>query len=131
VARNFENLHTILIEKAKLKWSAQENPGHLLDMEPLWLRRVSDHAAASDQLTVAGLKNRKTDEANHNARPLEQIPGWLVAEAANRRTCRYSPANLDSRPLAFHADAPIYIPVAKTRIPAAPVTCERIRGNSI
>ena len=29
--------------------------------------------AASDQLTVADLKNRKTDEANHNARPLEQI----------------------------------------------------------
>jgi hypothetical protein len=32
--------------------------------------------------------------------------------------------------LAFHADAPIYIPVAKTRIPAAPVTCERIYGST-
>jgi len=29
--------------------------------------------AASEQLTVADLKNRETDEANHNARPLEQI----------------------------------------------------------
>jgi uncharacterized damage-inducible protein DinB len=29
--------------------------------------------AASDQLTAADLRNRKTDEANHNARPLEQI----------------------------------------------------------
>jgi hypothetical protein len=29
--------------------------------------------AASDQLTAADLKNRKTDEANHNTRPLEQI----------------------------------------------------------
>jgi hypothetical protein len=28
------------------------------------------------------------------------------------------------------ADAPIYIPVAKTRIPAAPVTCERICGST-
>ena len=28
------------------------------------------------------------------------------------------------------AEAPIYIPVAKTRIPAAPVTCERICGST-
>ncbi len=65
--------HTILIGKAQLKWSAQENAGHLLDLEPLWLARVGDYVAASDQLTVADLKNRKTDEANHNARSLDQI----------------------------------------------------------
>jgi uncharacterized damage-inducible protein DinB len=65
--------YTILIGKAQLKWSAQENAGHLLDLEPLWLARVGDYVAARDQLTVADLKNRKTDEANHNARPLEQI----------------------------------------------------------
>jgi uncharacterized damage-inducible protein DinB len=65
--------HTILIGKEKLKWSAQENAGHLLDLEPLWLARVDDYVAATDQLTVADLKNRKTDEANHNARPPEQI----------------------------------------------------------
>jgi hypothetical protein len=34
---------------------------------------VGDYAAASSQLTVADLQNRKTDEANYNARPLEQI----------------------------------------------------------
>jgi hypothetical protein len=33
-------------------------------------------------------------------------------------------------PLAFHAEAPLYIPGAKTRIPAAPVTCERICGST-
>ena len=65
--------HTILIGKTQAKWSAQENAGHLLDLEPLWLARVGDYVSASDQLTVADLKNRKTDEANHNARPLEQI----------------------------------------------------------
>jgi uncharacterized damage-inducible protein DinB len=65
--------HKILIRKAQEKWSAQENAGHLLDLEPLWLARVGDFVAASDQLTVADLKNRKTDEAHHNARPLEQI----------------------------------------------------------
>jgi uncharacterized damage-inducible protein DinB len=65
--------HTILIGKAQLKWSAQENAGHLLDMEPLWLARVGDYGAGSGQLTVADLTNRKTNEAKHNARPLEQI----------------------------------------------------------
>ena len=63
----------ILISKAQEKWSGQEHAGHLLDLEPLWLARVGDYASASDQLTPADLRNRKTDEANHNARPLEQI----------------------------------------------------------
>ena len=65
--------HKILIQKAQEKWSAQEHAGHLLDLEPLWLARVGDYVAGSAQLTVTDLKNRKTDEANYNARPLEQI----------------------------------------------------------
>ena len=64
---------TVLIGKAELKWSAQENAGHLLDLEPLRLARVGDNVADSERLTAADLKNRKTDEANYNARPLEQI----------------------------------------------------------
>jgi len=65
--------HDILIRKAGDKWSAQEHAGHLLDLEPLWLARVGDYVAGSGELTAADLRNRKTDEANHNARPLEQI----------------------------------------------------------
>lgn len=65
--------HKILIRKPEGKWSAQEHAGHLLDLEPLWLKRVDDYVAASDQLTATDLSNRKTDEANHNARPPEQI----------------------------------------------------------
>lgn len=62
-----------LTRKPEEKWSAQEHAGHLLDLEPLWLARVNDYVAAADQLTATDLRNRKTDEANHNARPLEQI----------------------------------------------------------
>jgi uncharacterized damage-inducible protein DinB len=65
--------HQILVRKPGQEWSAQEHAGHLLDLEPLWLARVGDYMAASDQLTPTDLTNRKTDEANHNARPLEQI----------------------------------------------------------
>lgn len=63
----------ILVTKPEGKWSAQEHTGHLLDLEPLWLARVGDYTAASAQLTPTDLQNRKTDQANHNARPLETI----------------------------------------------------------
>jgi uncharacterized damage-inducible protein DinB len=63
----------ILVEKPQGKWSAQEHAGHLLDLEPLWLARVEDYVAASAQLAVTDLQNRKTDEADHNARSLEKI----------------------------------------------------------
>ena len=65
--------HDILVVKPEGKWSAQEHAGHLLDLEALWVARVDDYLAASDQLTAADLKNRKTAEANHNSRPLEEI----------------------------------------------------------
>jgi uncharacterized damage-inducible protein DinB len=65
--------HESLTRKADGKWSAQEHAGHLLDLEALWLVRVGDYVAGSEQLTVADLRNRKTDEANHNARPLDEI----------------------------------------------------------
>ena len=63
----------LLVRKPDEKWSAQEHAGHLLDLEPLWLARVGDYMAGSEELATADLLNRKTDEANHNARPLKQI----------------------------------------------------------
>jgi len=63
----------VLTARPEAKWTAQEHAGHLLDLEPLWLARVGDYVAACDELTAADLRNRKTEEANHNARPLEQI----------------------------------------------------------
>jgi uncharacterized damage-inducible protein DinB len=65
--------HQTLIGRPQGKWSAQENAGHLIDLEPLWLARVEDYVTGSSELTATDLQNRKTDEANHNARPLEQI----------------------------------------------------------
>jgi uncharacterized damage-inducible protein DinB len=65
--------HELLTSKVDGKWSAQEHAGHLFDLEPLWLARVGDYVASSAQLTVTDLQNRKTDEANYNARPREQI----------------------------------------------------------
>ena len=63
----------ILVRKPQEKWSAQEHAGHLLDLEPLWTKRVGDFVTGGTELTIADLSNRKTHEANHNARALEEI----------------------------------------------------------
>ncbi len=65
--------HEVLVRKPGDKWSAQEHAGHLLDLEPLWMERVGDFLTGGDVLTVADLSNRKTHEANHNARQLKEI----------------------------------------------------------
>jgi uncharacterized damage-inducible protein DinB len=63
----------ILTAKAADKWSAQEHAGHLADLESLWMARVVDFLAGRSEMTVADLQNRKTHEANHNARPVNDI----------------------------------------------------------
>jgi uncharacterized damage-inducible protein DinB len=63
----------VLVQKLGGKWSAQEHAGHLLDLESLWGQRVEDFLAGKSELSAADLSNRKTDEANHNARSLEEI----------------------------------------------------------
>jgi len=65
--------HERLVRKPEQKWSAQEHAGHLLDLEPLWLARVNDYITAAGELTHADLSNRKTHEAEHNARSSEDI----------------------------------------------------------
>ncbi len=63
----------VLVRKTEDKWSMQEQAGHLLDLESLWLTRVDDYLSGAETLTVADLTNRKTTEANHNARPIDEI----------------------------------------------------------
>jgi len=59
--------------EARALWSAQEHAGHLVDLEPLWLARAKDFGSDGDTLTPTDLQNRRTDENNHNSRPLEDI----------------------------------------------------------
>jgi uncharacterized damage-inducible protein DinB len=69
-----------LIRKPNGKWSAQEHAGHLLDLEPLWMKRIEDFASGRDELTATDLSNRKTDEAQHNERSIEEILGAFRKE---------------------------------------------------
>ena len=81
----------VLVGKPQEKWSAQEHAGHLLDLEPLWMARVDDFLSGRDTLAVADLSNRKTHEANHNARALAEIlTGFRTARhrlVERLRTC--------------------------------------------
>jgi uncharacterized damage-inducible protein DinB len=55
-------------------WTIQENAGHLLDLEPLWLGRLEDIVAGEAELRPTDLNNEATTQAGHNATPL---PGLL------------------------------------------------------
>lgn len=54
-------------------WSAQENIGHLLDLEPLCIQRVADILDGRPRLRDADLTNRKTHDANHNSASIDDI----------------------------------------------------------
>lgn len=71
----------LLLHKSGENWSAQEHAGHLLDLETLWSARVEDFITGNAALTSADLNNRKTYEANHNARSITAI----LADLRNAR----------------------------------------------
>jgi hypothetical protein len=54
-------------------WSIQENAGHLFDLEALGMSRLDDFEAVREVLQPADMQNRKTYEANHNAKAIEDI----------------------------------------------------------
>ena len=54
-------------------WSMQENVGHLLDLEPLWLQRVEQLVAGAAVLAAADLENRATHAAGHNSAAFDEL----------------------------------------------------------
>jgi uncharacterized damage-inducible protein DinB len=63
----------ILTRRDGEAWSIQENAGHLLDLEPLWIGRLDDFAARAETLRAADLQNTKTHQANHNSTAISSI----------------------------------------------------------
>lgn len=60
----------MLVAKPDGKWSIQENAGHLLDEEPLFLKRLNEFLAGAETLTPAPYKEIPL---THNSVPIEQI----------------------------------------------------------
>lgn len=62
------------------KWTIQEQVGHLLDLEPLWLGRVQDILSAEKDLREADLTNQKTFDAQHNEQSIQLLLANFRAE---------------------------------------------------
>ena len=62
-----------LTAKPEGLWSMQEQAGHLWDLDELHEGRLEDYARGLEVLRAADMKNRKTEEAGHNAARLEDI----------------------------------------------------------
>lgn len=63
----------ILTKKVDDGWSIQENVGHLIDLEELHTGRIDDFIAGKETLRSADLSNKKTDEANHNKKNINDL----------------------------------------------------------
>ncbi|MBS1526396.1 MAG: DinB family protein [Bacteroidetes bacterium] len=76
-ARLEERVKNIESDRLTIKpgntWSIKENIGHLTDLEPLWMGRLEDIRNRETELRDADLANRKTGEANHNAKSLAEL----------------------------------------------------------
>jgi len=62
-----------LTRRAQEAWSIQENVGHLLDVESLWLARAVEFVEGVEVLRPADLTNRKTHEAHHNEQAITAL----------------------------------------------------------
>ena len=65
--------HAVLARREGGRWSIQEQAGHLLDLEPVWLRRSEQIFAGEAELLVVDLTNRRTHDARHNDRELAEL----------------------------------------------------------
>jgi len=65
--------HDKLIKKTGENWSVQEHIGHLSDIEELHMLRVQEYLDKKDELSAADLTNKKTYEANHNAKKTGEL----------------------------------------------------------
>jgi uncharacterized damage-inducible protein DinB len=60
------------IKKDK-SWSIKENIGHLIDLEPIWQKRLDDIVENKEYLSSADLDNKKTDFAQHNKTDINDL----------------------------------------------------------
>jgi uncharacterized damage-inducible protein DinB len=63
----------VLRKRHGTAWTIQENIGHLIEVEDLWLGRLDDFDAGLEVLRPADMTNRRTDAADYNQRKLYDI----------------------------------------------------------
>ena len=63
----------VLIRRDGKHWSIQEHVGHLGDLEPLHFARMLEYIEGKTELSAADMKNRKTEDANHNSENIDNL----------------------------------------------------------
>ncbi len=94
----------VLTRREANTWSIQENIGHLADLEELFMGRLDDYDAGAETLRAADMTNRRTHEANHNARSIEDVRsdfgtlrGQLVARLEGLRPVAFARSAMHPR----------------------------------
>jgi len=64
---------SITVRPATGGWSAQENAGHLIQVERLWDVRIAEFLAGASALTAADMGHRATESVELNERPLAEL----------------------------------------------------------
>lgn len=63
----------LLMLRDGTSWTIKENIGHLSDLEPLWQGRLEDILSGKEEFRPTDLSNRRTTDANHNSRTIEEL----------------------------------------------------------
>lgn len=63
----------LLVRSGESGWSIQQNVGHLLDLEYLAAARIEQILRGETELIAADMTNSKTNEADHNARDIDDL----------------------------------------------------------
>lgn len=63
----------LLTKRMADQWTIKEHIGHLSDLEPLWQGRFEDIKNDQKELRTTDLQNRKTTEAGHNDKSIDEL----------------------------------------------------------
>src|SRR6476620_11598020 len=63
----------LLSASSESGWSIKKEVGHLIDLEPLWLKRLEELVAGIPELSAADLTNTKTNETPHDEREMMDL----------------------------------------------------------
>ena len=69
-----------ICSQRKNGWSVKEHVGHLADLEDLWWKRLQDFRQGKPILTAADMTNKKTEDAGHNEKSVEQLVEHFTIE---------------------------------------------------
>ena len=98
-----------LVARPEGGWSIQENVGHLLELESLFLGRLDDYEAGLAELQPADMSNRATDAAGYNDRDIDELLTEFKQSRARlvKRLSKLPPQAFARSAFHRHSDQPL------------------------